>query len=179
MQVRVGAAVVLVAFLLLALGFLRPRLFGANYFIYHGVPTRSYDEQAMARLAWFFPHVAFLLALLGLAVIALRRWSAALWIIAIPLLMLLPVYGYRPRIASQLMWWVRRFVPTILPGLGHARRSVHRRAVDRCVAAGRRAGRVSGPPTGPPPVSVQASGWAGCSRPGRRGWCLRRSARQP
>jgi hypothetical protein len=109
--------VVLVASLLLALGFLRPRLFGANYFIYHGVPTRSYDEQTMARLSWFFPLIAFVLALLGLAVIALRRWSTALWIIAIPLLMLLPVYGYRPRIATQLMWWVRRFVPTILPGL--------------------------------------------------------------
>jgi hypothetical protein len=116
-QVAAGGAVVLLAVALLALGFLRPRLFGANYFIYHGVPTRSYDEQAMARLAWFFPHIAFALALLGLAVIALRRWSAALWVITIPLLLLLPVYGYRPRIATQLMWWVRRFVPTILPGL--------------------------------------------------------------
>jgi hypothetical protein len=116
-QVGVGAAVVLGAFLLLALGFLRPRLFGENFFIYQGQPTRSYDEQALPRLAWFFPHIAFGLALLGLAVVALRRWSAALWALAVPLLVLLPVYGLRPRISSQLMWWVRRFVPTILPGL--------------------------------------------------------------
>jgi transposase len=116
-QLGVGGAVVVLALGLLALGFLRPRLFGANYFMYHGVPTRSFDDQAMARLAWFFPHIAFGLAFLGLVVIALRRWSAALWVLAVPLLALLPVYAHHPRVATQLMWWTRRFVPTILPGL--------------------------------------------------------------
>jgi hypothetical protein len=116
-QLAVGGGVVLVAFVLLTLGFLRPRLFGASFSTYNHVRMRNFDDQTMARLSWFFPQVAFGLALLGLAVIALRRWSVALWVIAIPLLTLLPVYGHHARIASQMMWWVRRFVPTILPGL--------------------------------------------------------------
>jgi hypothetical protein len=35
----------------------------------------------------------------------------------LPLLCLLPLYAYRASVAPRLMWWTRRFVPVVLPGL--------------------------------------------------------------
>jgi hypothetical protein len=57
------------------------------------------------------------LALGGLALVALRRWRAAAWTLALPVLCLLPVYAYRAEVSTRLLWWTRRFVPVILPGL--------------------------------------------------------------
>ncbi|HEY6707177.1 MAG TPA: hypothetical protein VJB61_06235, partial [Actinomycetota bacterium] len=48
---------------------------------------------------------------------ALRRWRAAAWALILPTLCLLPVYAYRAEVSTRLMWWTRRFVPVILPGL--------------------------------------------------------------
>src|SRR5262249_15292094 len=115
-QLRLGLLVVAVAAMLLALGFLRPRLFGADYITFRGgIRGRSYDDQIMARLSWFISVPGFALMLIGVAVVSLRRWGGALWIPAAPLLLIFPVYAYKPRNSTRLLWWPRRYVPTVLP----------------------------------------------------------------
>jgi hypothetical protein len=116
-QLWVGAAAVGVAALLLVLGFLRPWLFGPDYALVNGRRTRSYDEASLIRLSWFLTVPGFGLALAGLALVALRRWRAEAWALVLPVACLLPLYAYRAEVSSRLMWWTRRFVPVILPGL--------------------------------------------------------------
>jgi hypothetical protein len=116
-QRRLGMAIVGVAALLLALGFLRPWLFGPVWGDFRGRPIRTYDEATLIRLSWFLTLPGFGLALAGLAVVALRRWRDAAWALLLPTLCLLPVYAYRAEVSARLMWWTRRFVPIILPGL--------------------------------------------------------------
>jgi hypothetical protein len=113
----VGALVVAGAVGLMALGFLRPRLFGESYFDYNGRIVRSYDEQILHRLSWFFSLPGFALMLLGLAVVVLRRWRAELWVVLLPTLLLFPLYSYRAHNSTRMMWWGRRYVPTVLPGV--------------------------------------------------------------
>ncbi|MCW2613086.1 MAG: hypothetical protein JWN08_80 [Frankiales bacterium] len=116
-QVVVGGLVVLGAVGLLALGFLRARLFGADLFDYNGREIRSYDEQIMQRLTWFIGLPTFALMVLGLAVVAVRRWSAPVWTVVLPTLLLFPVYGYTASNSTRMLWWTRRYVPTVLPGV--------------------------------------------------------------
>lgn len=114
-QVGLGALVTVVAGGLLLLGFLRPRLFGEDFAYYGGSRSRSYDEQIMARLSWFLSRPIFLLLLLAIAVLALRRWSSGLWVLAVPLLLIFPVYAVHARNSTRLMWWSRRYVPSVVP----------------------------------------------------------------
>jgi len=116
-QRGIGLAVVGVAALLLLLGFLRPWLFGPAYGEFRGRQIRTYDEATLLRLSWFLTLPGFGLALIGLALVALRRWRAAAWTLILPTLCLLPLYAYRAEVAARLMWWTRRFVPIIVPGL--------------------------------------------------------------
>jgi hypothetical protein len=116
-QLWLGGAIVGVAALLLLLGFLRPWLFDPVYALFNGQRTRTYDEASLIRLSWFFTLPGFGLALVGLALVALRRWRAEAWVLVLPTLCLLPLYAYRAEVASRLMWWTRRFVPIILPGM--------------------------------------------------------------
>ena len=112
-----GLAVCAACLLLLAVGFLRPRLFGADYAVAHGRLTPTYDEYSLWRLSWFLTLPAFALAGLGVAVVALRRWTVAAWVVVAPTLLLLPLYAWHTRNSSRLMWWGRRYVPVVLPGL--------------------------------------------------------------
>jgi hypothetical protein len=114
-QVVVGACVTLGAAGLLTLGFLRPRLFGESHVLIRGQLARSYDEQILARLSWFLSTPAFALLLVGVAVVALRRWTPGLWVLLVPLLLIFPVYGLHAHNSVRLMWWSRRYVPTVLP----------------------------------------------------------------
>ncbi|HEU0131628.1 MAG TPA: hypothetical protein VFQ85_11635 [Mycobacteriales bacterium] len=116
-QVVTGFAVCAFYGLLLALGFLRPRLFGAEYFVYQGRRYPSYDELNLHRLAWFVSVPGFALAGLGLAAVALRRWRTAAWAVILPTLLLLPVFAYKAHNSTRLMWWARRYVSNVLPGL--------------------------------------------------------------
>jgi hypothetical protein len=116
-QLGVGAAIVAVAVLLLMLGFLRPWLFGPVYVFVDDRRARTYDEASLIRLSWFLTIPGFGLALAGLALVALRRWRAEAWALVLPTACLLPLYAYRAEVSSRLMWWTRRFIPTILPGL--------------------------------------------------------------
>jgi hypothetical protein len=118
-QFRLGLAVLALGTGLMALGFLRPRLFGAAYYLTDngtGV-LRSYDEQSLRRLSWFFTLPGMALVLVGLGVVALRRWRASVWTLVLPVLLLTPLYAWHGRVASRLMWWTRRFVPVVVPGL--------------------------------------------------------------
>lgn len=117
LQRTLGAVVVAAAGLLLVLGFLRPWLFEPVYTVVNGRRARTYDEASLIRLSWFLTVPAFGLALGGLALVALRRWRAAAWTLVVPVLLLLPLYAYRAEVSTRLMWWTRRFVPVILPGL--------------------------------------------------------------
>ena len=115
-QLVIGLLVCAGAFALLVVGFLRPRLFGVDYLAYNGRQIRSYDEQILRRLSWFFTLPGFALMGLGLAAVALRRWRAAAWAVVLPTLAFFVVYGYTARNSSRLLWWSRRYVPTVLPG---------------------------------------------------------------
>jgi len=117
LQVALGLAIVGVAGVLMVVGFLRPRLFGANYFNWNGQILRSYDEQSLRRLSWFLTLPGFALMGAGLALLALRRWRAAAWALVVPALCLFPIYAWHADNSSRLMWWSRRYVPVVLPGL--------------------------------------------------------------
>ncbi len=117
LQVPLGVAIVGAAGVLMVVGFLRPRLFGADYFNWNGQILRSYDEQSLRRLSWFLTLPGFALMGAGLALLALRRWRAAAWALVMPTLCLLPIYAWHADNSSRLMWWSRRFVPVVLPGI--------------------------------------------------------------
>lgn len=117
-QRGVGAAVVVAAAALLVLGAVRPAVFGHAVDTYaDGSSARTYAEQVVPRLSWFLTAPALALAVAGLALVALRRWRAEAWAAVVPTLLLFPLYGWQPRVAPRLMWWGRRFVPAVLPGI--------------------------------------------------------------
>jgi hypothetical protein len=118
-QFRLGVAVLAVGTGLMVLGFLRPRLFGPAYYLTdNGTGAlRSFDEQSLRRLSWFFTLPGMAMMLVGLGLVALRRWRAAAWTLVLPVLLLTPLYAWHGRVASRLMWWTRRFVPVVLPGM--------------------------------------------------------------
>lgn len=118
-QFRLGVVILALGTGLMALGFLRPRLFGPAYYLTDngtGV-LPSFDEQSLRRLSWFFTLPGMAMVLVGLGVVALRRWRAEVWTLVLPVLLLTPVYAWHGRVASRLMWWTRRFVPVVVPGL--------------------------------------------------------------
>src|SRR4029450_11758390 len=53
----------------------------------------------------------------GLALVALRRWVAAAWALVLPVLLVFPVYAVHAENSTRLLWWNRRFVPVVVPGL--------------------------------------------------------------
>jgi hypothetical protein len=112
-----GAAITAAVGLVIAIGLLRPRLFGAAYMNYNGRIIHSFAEQTMRRLSWFFTLPGLALMWAGVGVLALRRWRAAAWTAVLPALLLLPLYALDPRNSSRMMWWGRRFVPIVLPGV--------------------------------------------------------------
>lgn len=75
-----------------------------------------YAPRSLRRLSWFLTPWAIVAAWFGLAVLALRRWRLDRWVAVSPMLVLLPVYLYDPRINSRLIWWTRRFLPYSLLG---------------------------------------------------------------
>lgn len=116
-QVGIGLAVCAGAAALMTLGFLRARLFGVDLFDYNGRIIRSYDEQIMRRLSWFLTLPGLAIMGLGVAVATLSRWRAAVWTVLLPTLLLFPVYAYSARNSTRMLWWTRRYVPTVLPGI--------------------------------------------------------------
>jgi hypothetical protein len=116
-QRRSGLALAGLAGLGLFVGLLRPKLFAPHYIDYNGRIIRSYSEYTVRRLSWFLTLPGLALLWAGFALVALRRWRAALWTALLPVCLLLPVYVADPHNSSRLMWWSRRFVPVVLPGM--------------------------------------------------------------
>jgi hypothetical protein len=113
---RLGLTVTAGAALLFLAGVLRP-LWGPDYFFYGAQLTRSYDELNLHRLSWFFTWPGLVLMLAGVGVVALRRWSAPAWLVAVLTVGLLALYTLHARNSPYFMWVGRRFVPTVLPGM--------------------------------------------------------------
>jgi hypothetical protein len=116
-QIGVGLGAFTLLGGLMALGFLRPRIFGEDLLSRPARPERSYDEQNMRRLSWFLTLPGMWLAWLGFAVVTLRRWRGAAWLAVLPPLLLAILYIYQAQVATRLMWWARRYVPNVLPVL--------------------------------------------------------------
>jgi hypothetical protein len=117
-QRRAGTAIAA----LLAVGLLvlanRERLFGEAYTDLLGPePRRSYDEINLRRLTYYLTRLVPPLAVVGLAVVGRQRWRPARWIILVPGLCMTPLYLWEAQISPRMMWWVRRFVPGVVPVL--------------------------------------------------------------
>lgn len=115
-QRRIGIGLVAVCVGLFGLALVRP-MFGEDIVLYLGRPIRSYDERSIYWLSWFFTWPGLVLIVGGIAFVAVRRWQSALWVIVIPTLALLPLYMWHARNSAYLMWWGRRYVSTLLPGM--------------------------------------------------------------
>lgn len=116
-QRRVGLVVVLLSAAVLLLAWERERLLGQDYTYFAQERIRSFNDQNLVWLG-FFITVPGLLALVGgLAVLLLRRWDPASLMLVVPGLALLPLYLWDAKISPRLMWWVRRFVPGVLPAV--------------------------------------------------------------
>ena len=97
----------------------RERLLGTDYVFsqFQGKTIRSLDEINIKWLSWFLTMRGLALLWLGVVVVALTRVKAALYLLVLPAAVLLPVYLWDARISMRLMWWVRRFVPAVLPAV--------------------------------------------------------------
>jgi uncharacterized membrane protein len=118
-RVPIGVAVTLASAAVLTLLWYRGRLFGAGTAIspFSGERVPSYDERNMWWLAQFTTRPGLLIMWLGIAVLFLSRSKAALYVLVLPGALLLPLYLYDARISMRLMWWVRRFIPAVLPAI--------------------------------------------------------------
>ncbi len=113
-----GLALVGLFTLFLLVAWFREDLLGPNYRINKArVRARGYDELNLKRLALFVTPVALIAAVGALVVGVRRRWSAACWALVLPGLIVAPVLIWEPRIAPDLMWWGRRYVPMVVPTL--------------------------------------------------------------
>jgi hypothetical protein len=97
----------------------REDLLGTDYVYSHfqQATIPSLDELNIKWLSWFLTMRGLVVVWLGLVVVAVTRPRASLYLLLLPGVVLLPVYLWDARISMRLMWWVRRFVPAVLPAL--------------------------------------------------------------
>lgn len=117
LQQLAGGAFALATLALLAFAALRPRLLGEDLLSYNDRTIRSYDEINLKRLGWFVTLPGLVAMWLGTLVVGLRRWRAVAWLLVLPGISLLPIYLWSARNSPRLMWWGRRFVPSVLVGI--------------------------------------------------------------
>jgi hypothetical protein len=115
---RAGAVLVALTIAVGVLAWNREAWFGITMGEFNNEPIRTYDERNLRWLSYFFSVPGLLLAVAGLAVLSVRsRWRATDWILVAPGLAVLPIYLYEAMISPRMMWWVRRFVPLVVPTL--------------------------------------------------------------
>ncbi len=112
-----GPALAVAAGAILLLSWFRKELFGIDYTHFGTRRIRSYDERNLVWLSYFFGITGLIAMWAGVCVVLLRRWRAALFLLVGPGLVLLPLYLYEAKISPRLMWWVRRFIPGIVPSM--------------------------------------------------------------
>ncbi len=83
--------------------------------VYGGLAA-GYDQYTVWRIAMFVTWPGIALAVVGIAHLTRPPQRAARWLLLTPALLGAP-YLVDPRISPDLMFWGRRFVPTVLPGL--------------------------------------------------------------
>jgi hypothetical protein len=118
-QLPLGALVSLATGLGLLVLWQRERLFGTDYMFSHfsGTVVPSLDELNIKWLSWFITMRGLVVMWLGVVVVMFTRVRASLYLLLVPVGLLLPLYLWDARISMRLMWWVRRFVPAVLPGI--------------------------------------------------------------
>jgi hypothetical protein len=112
-----GAIGVVLAGAGLLLAWYREDLFGADYTHFGTRKIPSYDERNLEWLSFFFTVPGLVAMWAGIAVVLLRRWRAAVLLLVGTGLALMPLYLYEAKVSPRLMWWVRRFVPGIIPSM--------------------------------------------------------------
>ncbi|MGH2393190.1 MAG: hypothetical protein ACRDGH_06785, partial [Candidatus Limnocylindria bacterium] len=116
---RIPLGVVLsVAFgALFLLLYFRRELFGEDYkfSLFTGRVERSFADMGMPWLSWFVTLRGLVAMWLGICLVLIQRWRASLFALVGTGLLLLPLYVYDARVSMRLMWWVRRFIPAVVP----------------------------------------------------------------
>lgn len=103
-----------------ALAVVRPVVFAPSTMVRNGEVIRSFDEQSLWRLSWFFGWPALLVALVG-TVYALAVQPRAERVVVIgTCTAFTALFLVHARNSPQMMWWGRRFVPVVVPGLALA-----------------------------------------------------------
>jgi hypothetical protein len=116
---RLAGCAITAVFALMLLGFaLRERWRGPAFTNLLGPePTRSYDEINLERLGFYLTRATVPLAIAGLLVVGWQRWRFSRWVLLVPGLMMTPLYLWEAQISPRMMWWVRRYVPGVVPFL--------------------------------------------------------------
>ncbi|HEX6421545.1 MAG TPA: glycosyltransferase family 39 protein [Acidimicrobiales bacterium] len=117
LRLAIGLSVGLASATVLVLLFFRREIFGLDYdyLIFSGRVERSFDELNMKWLSYFVTVRGLVLMGAGIFVLMLSRWRAALFALVVPGALLLPLYLYDAKVSMRLMWWVRRFIPAVVP----------------------------------------------------------------
>jgi hypothetical protein len=97
--------------------YFRRDIFGEDYAYtaFTDSVVRSLAEMSMPWLSWFITIQGLVIMWLGLSLVLVRRWRAPLFALVATGALLLPLYLYNPRVSMRLMWWVRRFIPAVVP----------------------------------------------------------------
>ncbi len=96
----------------------RQAWFGRTFGEFAGRPTPTYNERNLHWMSYFITRPGLILVVCGVAVLAFsKHWNPKAWILLGPGLLLLPIYIYEAKISARLMWWVRRFIPVVVPAL--------------------------------------------------------------
>jgi hypothetical protein len=81
-------------------------------------PDRSYGEQSMRWIEWYIGPIALAAAIAGLCLLSvrvIRRGSASAFVLLATCGTITAIYVWRPDIAADQVWAMRRFVPVSLP----------------------------------------------------------------
>jgi hypothetical protein len=117
LRTGIGAVVGVAAATVLVLLFFREEIFGRSYqyLLFSDQVERSFDELNMKWLSYFVSVRGLVVMAAGIFVLMLGRWRAALFALVVPGAVLLPLYLYDAKVSMRLMWWVRRFIPAVVP----------------------------------------------------------------
>ena len=75
----------------------------------------SYDELNLVRLSWYTSSLGILLGVVGIILLFYRKPYKETYFFLIFALLFTTIFIYKSMIMPPLHWWVRRYVPVILP----------------------------------------------------------------
>jgi hypothetical protein len=118
-RIPIGVALSVAFGALFLVLFFRRDLFGEDYGYQHFTNRveRTFAEMNLPWLSWFVTIRGLIVMWLGLCVALIQRWRVSLFALVGTGVLLLPLYLYDARVSMRLMWWVRRFIPAVLPAI--------------------------------------------------------------